>query len=376
MAVSLDVGTMYLVKGEVDESTKQPAFSKERNCFLQAAVGADTEDTLKDNKWSFVKHQDQHYIVGEDAIRLKNLLTIKSTADDKNIVVTKIGELRRPMKDGLLNTSEEKLSVAIIHQIIKNLLGPPKEKGEVLCFCAPGDPVDKDLSVVFHKKMMDSFLKSLGYTVECIPEALAIIFTEKPTAVDEDGLDVPFSGISFSFGAGMANICFAWKKMPLINFSIAQSGDWIDKESSKVAGVDVSAITRFKEKSFDLKNVDGGDMKQAALEIFYHTMIENALNSFAEKFNKLDSQIDTPLEIVVAGGTACIPGFIDIFSEVMSGLDLPFEVKKVRMSDNPLYAVSHGCLLKAISVENKAKKSAASSENAQDKDSRKLKIEE
>jgi len=115
---SLDCGTMFLVKGELDVGTEEPEFTTERNCFLQAATTDDTEDTLKENSWTYAKHGDSYYILGEDAIKLKNLLTVGSK--DQDIVVTKIGELRRPMKHGILNTSEEKLSVAIIQKLIAN----------------------------------------------------------------------------------------------------------------------------------------------------------------------------------------------------------------------------------------------------------------
>ena len=356
---SLDCGTMFLVKGELDVATDEPEFSVERNCFLQAAATDDTEETLKENNWAYAKHENNHYILGEDAIKLKNLLTVGSK--DQQIVVTKVGELRRPMRHGILNTGEEKLSVAIIQKLIGNLIGPPHHPDESLCFCAPGDPVDKNLTVVFHKTMLTNFLKSLGYAVECIPEALAIIFSQRPVAEDpnEEGGEAPFSGISFSFGAGMCNVCFAWKKMPLINFSIAQCGDWIDEEAAKVAGVDVSAMTRFKEKKLDLANVDYSDMRQAGLDIFYQNMIEHALNNFAEKFNQLDNQIDTPLEIVVAGGTSSVPGFLDKFKSVISGLELPFQIKDIRMAENPFYAVSHGCLVKAMAAEKKREAAGA-----------------
>lgn len=356
---SIDIGTMFLVKGELDVATDEPEFTVERNCFLQSATTEDTEDTLTENNWSYAKHGEDYYILGEDAIKLKNLLTIGSK--DQSIVTTKVGELRRPMKDGILNTGEEKLSVAIIQTLIKNLLGAPNHPEEALCFCAPGDPVDRKLTVVFHRTMLTNFLKSLGYKVECIPEALAVIFSQRPVAADPDeaGGEAPFSGIAFSFGAGMANICFAWKKMPLINFSIAQSGDWIDQETANVAGVDVSAITRFKETKFNLNEVDYSDMRQAGLDIFYQNMIEHALNNFAEKFNQLDNPIDTPLEIVIAGGTASVPGFLEKFQSVATGLELPFEIKVIRMAENPFYAVSHGCLVKAMSTENKAKVKAA-----------------
>ncbi len=356
---SLDLGTMFLVKGELEVCTDEPEFTVERNCFLQAATTEDTQDTLTENNWAYAKHADNYYILGEDAIKLKNLLTVSSK--DQDIVMTKVGELRRPMKHGILNTGEEKLSVAIIQKLIANLLGKPAFPEEPLCFCAPGDPVDRNLSVVFHRTMMTNFLKSLGYTVECIPEALAVIFSQRPVANDptEDGGEAPFSGIAFSFGSGMCNICFSWKKMPLINFSMAKCGDWIDQESAKVAGVDVSAITRFKENKFNLNEVDYADMRQAGLDIFYQNMIEHALNNFAEKFNQLDNQIDAPLEMVVAGGTASVPGFLEKFKSVAEGLKLPFEVKGIRMAENPFYAVSHGCLVKAMATENKAKAAKA-----------------
>ncbi len=352
---SLDCGTMFLVKGELDVAMDEPEFTVERNCFLQSATTEDTEDTLTENNWAYAKHGNNYYILGEDAIKLKNLLTVGSK--DQGIVATRVGELRRPMKDGILNTGEEKLSVAIIQKLIGNMLGAPAHDNEILCFCAPGDPVDRKLTVVFHRTMLTNFLKSLGYKVECIPEALAIIFSQRPVAADptEEGGEAPFSGIAFSFGAGMCNVCFAWKKMPLINFSVAQSGDWIDQESAKVAGVDVSAITRFKETKFNLNEVDYSDMRQAGLDIFYQSMIEHSLNNFAEKFNQLDSQIDTPLEIVIAGGTASVPGFLEKFQSVAEGLELPFEIKIIRLAENPFYAVSHGCLVKATSIENKAK---------------------
>lgn len=355
MAKSLDIGTMFLVMGKGDEIAGGTSFVVQRNCFLQANTTADTEEILKENDWTYARHDDSYFILGEDAIKLKNLLTVRATSENEGMVATKVGELRRPMKDGILNTGEEKLSVAIIQKLIANLLGKPTTDKEHLCFCAPGDPVDKSMTVLFHKTMLSNFLKGLGYTVECIPEALAIIFSERPVATDPDEhVEAPYSGISFSFGAGMANICFAWKKMPLINFSVARSGDWIDKEAAKTAGIDVSAMTRFKEKEFNLGNVDYGDIRQAALDIFYQNMIEHSLTNFAEKFNQLDNQIDAPLEIVIAGGTASITGFVDKFKSVLDGLDLPFAVKSVRMADNPLYAVSNGCLAKAISAESKA----------------------
>lgn len=351
---SLDIGTAFLVKGELDIAG-QPTFTVERNAFLEASATSDTEDTLKENNWAYAKHGNQFFILGEDAIKLKNLLTMTSKPENQGIVATKIGNLRRPMKDGILNTAEEKLSIAIIQRLISNLLGPPSEPGEILCFCAPADPVDRNLSALFHKTMLTNFLTSLGYTVDCIPEALSIIFSERPVADDPDEPDgkAPFTGISISCGGGMMNVCLAIKKMPLIGFSIARSGDFIDEQAAKTAGIDVAAMTRYKEKHLDLSKIDYSDIRQAALDIYYQNVIEHALTNLAAKFNSLDNKIDTPLEIVVAGGTASVPGFITKFQSVLSGLTLPFKVKNVRLSENPFYTVANGCLIKAISLEQK-----------------------
>ena len=119
MAISLDCGTMFLVKGETDEIVGGTSFSRERNAFLQVSSSEDTFDTLKENKWSYAKYEDNYYVLGEDALKLKNMLTIGGyNPANQKIIVQQVGELRRPMKDGILNTGEEKLSVAIIQKLI------------------------------------------------------------------------------------------------------------------------------------------------------------------------------------------------------------------------------------------------------------------
>jgi len=369
---ALDAGTMFLVKAEIDQLVDQPIFTRERNCFLQAATTDDTESTLKENNWSYAKYEDQFYIFGEDAIKLKNLLTLNlKNMDDKDIVVTEVGELRRPMKDGLLNTGEEKLSIAMIQTIIKNLLGKPKFKGEPLCFSVPGDPVDKNMKVLFHETMLKNFFTGLGYTVESIPEALAIIYSERPVVEDktEESGESPYSGIAISFGSGMANICYAYKKMPLINFAISNCGDWIDKETAKVAGVDVSNVTRYKEGRFNLTKVDYSNMIEAGLDIYYQNMIEYGLKIFGEKFEGLTDPIQAPIEIVVAGGTASVPGFIEKFRQIIGEKEYPFKIKEVKLAKNPLYSVAHGCLAKAIATENKMNKSKGEKDKSKESSS-------
>jgi hypothetical protein len=356
MARGLDCGTMFLVKGELDSIDDGVSFEIERNVFAEVRQSLDDpEEVLKNNNYSYLKYKDNFYVVGEDVYKVHEIESLFK----KSGSISYFSEVRRPMKNGLINTAEDKMSIAIIQAIIKKLIGKPSSNGEVLCFCVPGDPVTSNASVLFHKMMLTNFIKSLGYTPECINEAVAINYSECPVAEDSsepDGI-AKFSGITISCGAGMSNCALSWKQLPLLTFSIEKSGDWVDEEAAQIAGCDKATITKFKEKNLDLSNIDSSDLKQIALEVYYRALIENIISNFAAKFEKLEKKIDTPLEIILAGGTASVPGFVDKFKEVLAGMEnlLPFHIKCVKLAKNPLYAVSNGCLIKAISTENKLK---------------------
>jgi len=371
---SLDPGTMNVVKGEIDElDDNGVSFEIERNVFAEVRETLDDpEEVLKNNNYSYIKYKDQFYVVGEDVFKVHEIESLFK----KSGATSYFSEVRRPMKDGLINTAEDKMSIAIIQAIIKKLVGPPKFPGEVLCFCVPGDPVNSNDNVLFHKTILTSFVKSLGYTPECINEAVAIIYSECPTIEDKSEPDgvAKFSGISMSFGSGMINCALCYKQLPLLTFSVQNSGDWVDIESAKIAGCDVASITKFKEKKLDLDNIDNSDIRQSALEIYYDAMIENALKHFAAKFEKLDQKLDFPFEICVAGGTALAPGFMGKFKQVLNRMDLPFHVKGVRASKNLLYSVANGCLIRAISLENKTKNIPPKAEKKQTPPSQKVKL--
>jgi len=715
VSVSIDPGTMWIVKGEIDSIDDSVSFERERNVFAEVRDTLENpEEILKDNEYSYLKYKNHFYVIGEDVFKVHEIESLFK----KSGASSYFSDVRRPMKDGLINTAEEKMSIAIIQEIIRKIVGRPSKKDEVLCFCAPGDPINSDSNVLFHKTILANFIKSLGYRPEHINEALAIIFSECPIAEDPNEPEgiAKFSGIAFSFGAGACNVALSWKQLPLLSFSVRHCipagnkvitldgfksienilssdfvltrkgewakvinvnkklsgdkiytftalgqckfsttedhkilinrdsgwewiraddvkigdkvqqpwpvyhdkkhsiswtnektgeyenkyiyskgcyvlgrflgdgsifkdsksdrgieiccnildtsanylsscmssvfertpeivrreeenvleikihdsglgkwfrkntysnnhkvvpwnisdfrennlrfimagiidgdgyaseekliinieitspsvaqfsylalsklglkpsiawrdrsneshfyngkeicptkesfiiqcagsrcedfiqwmknkklffdkteidgctvakitdihireneqnevyditvddeshsfclagcvvhncGDWIDEEAAKIAGCDVATITKFKEKHLDLSDVNESNLKESALSIYYGAMIENAVKLFASKFEALDEKIDTPLEIVVAGGTASISGFVTKFKKVLENMELPFNIKNVRLAKNPLYAVCNGCLVKAISVESKLEK--------------------
>ena len=61
--------------------------------------------------------------------------------------------------------------------------------------------------------------------------------------------------------------------------------------------------------------------------------------------------VPEPIEIVCAGGTSMIGGFIEVFQDEFNSVNFPIEVKNIRRAEDPLYSVSKGCLVAALSDE-------------------------
>jgi hypothetical protein len=55
-----------------------------------------------------------------------------------------------------------------------------------------------------------------------------------------------------------------------------------------------------------------------------------------------------PVDLIFAGGTAMISGFVDLFREEFVEVDFPIEVAEMRLAANPLKAVAAGCLQAAL----------------------------
>ena len=57
----------------------------------------------------------------------------------------------------------------------------------------------------------------------------------------------------------------------------------------------------------------------------------------------------TLARIVCAGGTSLIGGFIDVFRDEFESIKFPIQVKNIRLAEDPLFSVSKGCLVAALS---------------------------
>jgi len=60
-------------------------------------------------------------------------------------------------------------------------------------------------------------------------------------------------------------------------------------------------------------------------------------------------QFPAAIDIVCAGGSCMIGGFVDVVKEELSKMSFPIEIGDVRLADEPLYATARGCLLAGLS---------------------------
>jgi len=325
VCIGLDCGTMHLVCARSDT----PDVKITRNVFLK--LDGDINITEL-SEISYVEGEDhQLYIIGSDAFTYANIFG---------------QEVSRPMEKGLISPKEI-AAIDVLTLMIKNLIGDVKGKEAYCSYSVPAQAIDEERSVTYHENVFARILKSLGINYTSVNEAMAIIYSE--CAKEK------FSGIAISFGAGMANIAISYKGVEALTFSTARAGDWIDKETASSLGMVVNRVTSIKEKYMQLTGevqVQNKKTKRVLEALYYYhkALIEYTVKRIIKEFDeKVDVEIAEPIPIVISGGTSIPKGFVEMFRDVISGYELPFEISEVRCAQNPLTAVANGLLIRTMS---------------------------
>ena len=148
-------------------------------------------------------------------------------------------------------------------------------------------------------------------------------------------------------GAGMVNVCFAIFGAPVFQFSLVNSGDWIDKMSAKATGESTTFINKENTK-VDLVG-EPKSLVERAIQTQYRIMIENTVQGIKKglEANNKKARMDQPVDVIVAGGTASAKGFDVLFAKVLKEANLPMEIGEVIRPEDPLFSVARGCLIAA-----------------------------
>ncbi|MFB6251188.1 MAG: hypothetical protein ABEI27_05805 [Halobellus sp.] len=325
MAKGLDVGTMNILSSSpAGDGTK---FVQQRNSFVEIEYSDMAEQMLSRSEVLHIRKDDKVYVVGDDALNFANIFN---------------KETRRPMQRGILS-SEEASAIPMIKLITEQVVGEPDSSGENLFFSSPADPIDSELSTLYHQKTLESMLGDMGYDPQPINEGMAVIYSELA--------DHNFTGLGVSFGAGMTNVCLAYYAVPVMKFSIARGGDWIDQQASQATGTPVDKVTSIKEDDFALDfQTDVGGV-EGALSIYYENLLDYVVENLSSEVDEEDVEEDLDVPVVVTGGTSSPDGFEKLFQQHLEDVQIPFSISDVQSVEDPLYSVARGSLVAARSEE-------------------------
>ena len=333
----LDLGTKNIVLSFKDNEGKIK-YRREVNGFFKVpSDNSFAKNMLVSAGVPFITNGDSHVVLGSKAEELA--YTFNKT-------------LRRPMINGVLSHGEED-SIEIMATIVQSLIGDIKDDG-ILYYCVPAKALNSETNIDFHQKIAQLIIN--GYSSKtnkklagfAINEAHALVLAAIPSK----------TGIGISFGAGMVNVSFCHYGIPIFNFSLVGSGDWIDAESAKQFGYDPSkptgdykhtptSICKIKE-STSLLEMPAEPVKRA-IYINYQILMEKVIKGIIDGFknNEDKARIAQPMPIVLAGGTASPTGFVEMFKEQIAKLNPSFTIGEITRPEKPLFTVAEGCLIAA-----------------------------
>jgi hypothetical protein len=137
--------------------------------------------------------------------------------------------------------------------------------------------------------------------------------------------------------------------VPVISFSVAKAGDFIDSQAALVTGELATRMRVQKEQAFRLNGMTG-DRMQNALTVYYGEMIQNlaeTLRSHISSTQRLP-RLDQSIPLVLSGGTAMPPGFVEHFGQALKAMEFPVRLSEVRVSTDALNSTARGALMAAL----------------------------
>ncbi len=324
--VGLDVGTSRIV-GAVKCGSEDAIVDSQLNAFVSLPHTKLTGQSLEREGIPHHVSGDQIVVFGNESARMADLLG---------------REIRRPMTRGMLN-SQEAESHQQIEAIIRAVLGEYTASETKVCFSVPAPPLGGEDGLTYHEATLRQILEQLGYKdIRSVNEGVAVIYSE----LEESN----FTGIGVSCGGGLCNVAVAYMSVPVVTFSVAKGGDFIDSGAASVTGELVNRVRILKEESFHF-NGHFSDKVQQALTVYYDDMISAIVQGLRDSFGTSKSvpKFGRALPLVLSGGGVLPEGFRDRFEKALKTVSLPVQISEVRLARQPLEATARGALMAALS---------------------------
>jgi hypothetical protein len=321
--IGLDIGTSRIVTAR--QINNEFKYDTQLNAFVTIPYSKMTESVL-------VKEAVPHTVDGEEILVHGN--------ESERFAELLNKDIRRTMARGVLNP-EEPDNVRLIRQITKSLVGKA-ERGQKIYFTVPAAPLGSEKDLTYHEATLRQVFTELGFVVKSVNEGLAVVYAELESS--------NYTGIGISCGGGLCNVCLSYLSVPVMSFSMAKAGDFIDASSASVTGERTNRIRILKEQSFYLNGHFESKLQQV-LSVYYEDMIQSLVAELRNAFSGARNlpKLSRPIPLVLSGGSAMPKGFRDRFETVLRSSDFPIEVSEIRMAADPLTTTAKGALVAALS---------------------------
>jgi hypothetical protein len=318
----LDLGSNFLRASARQRDGGQVVTSVERNAFLEVRGDGFTQSILRRFGIDSVVRGPRAYVLGNRAFEL-------ATIFDKPV--------RRPLKQG---AGAEPEGALLATELLQLVVGHARHPDEICVYSIAGEPADGGQAFLYHQGVLENSLRSLGYLPRPMIESHLIIQGEFRTQ--------DFTGIGITCGGGAFNVCVACKGLPALTFSTSRGGDWVDENVAQALALPVAQVCAAKERGMHLYRPE--DPVQGAVAIYYRHLLQDLLETLKRKIGDAGwmPSFSRPIDIVCAGGSAMVGGFLEMFREELRKAALPIAVSDVRLAEDPMRAVVTGCLRAAL----------------------------
>jgi hypothetical protein len=322
--IGLDVGTSHIVAARSVDSNFQ--YERQLNAFVSIPYTKMAQGLLVKERIAHAVQGDELLVFGNESEQFAELFHV---------------EARRPMMRGLLNPAEAD-GLLVIRQIVARLLGRARKPGQQVYFSVPAPAFGvTDEKFTFHETTLRECLRELGYEPKSISEGLAVVYGELG--------DSNFTGIGISCGGGMCNVCLGYLSVPVISFSVAKAGDYIDSNSALAVRDMASRVRVEKEHGFRFNGFFENKVYHA-LSVYYDDVIQTLVKAMRDAFSNADHlpKLKQPVPLVLSGGTAMPPGFQERFEKALHASDFPIALSEIRTATDPLHSTAKGTLVAAL----------------------------
>lgn len=168
-----------------------------------------------------------------------------------------------------------------------------------------------------------------------------------------------FTGIGLSCGAGTCEASLVHRGAELSHCAVPYAGNWIDRRMARAQGdfvwdaaghrhLNTTAVRRRKEAfAGSLTGVSNRDDQR--LVDLHRGMLEFLFREASARFASVVEtwRLARRLGLVVTGGTARLPHFEELITDVLSAVNLPVEIQQVHMATGSDLTVARGGLIRA-----------------------------